>query len=229
MAAFGRARVPILQRRGWQSEIVGSTIRLMPSSMTREFLGWDQPLLPLAVEWLARKYGTHDEWSLGKVVVVVPGRRAGRRLLELLVLHAESQRLRLTPPLIETIGELPEQLYPLQRPLASDLVQQLTWAKVLHDSKPGLLAKIVPHPPGPEDAQAWWSLGTLLWNQHRELAADGSDFSDVVKLGRQMPDFTEGPRWEALQEVQQAALRMLDELQLWDVQTARLVAIRHRE
>ena len=220
----------------------------MPTSITREFLGWEQPLLPSAVEWLARKYTvvagasrpsaearrlSHDaaehELNLGEVIAVVPGRRAGRRLLELLVLWAENERLRLTPPQIVTLGELPERLYPLQRPLASELVQQLTWAKVLRESDRGLLEKIIPRHPGEDDVLAWWSLGTLLWNQHRELAADGRDFGDVAKLGRQLPDFAESARWDTLQKVQQASLRTLDELDLWDVQTARLVAIKRRE
>ena len=201
----------------------------MPTSITREFLGWEQPLLPSAVEWLARKYAAKDELNLGEAIVVVPGRRAGRRLLELLVLRAEKDGLRLTPPQIVTLGELPERLYLLQKPLASDLVQQLTWAKVLRESDRGLLEKIIPRPPGEDDVLAWWSLGTLLWNQHRELAADGRDFGDVAKLGRQLPDFAEAARWETLQKVQSAYLRTLDELKLWDVQTARLVAIKHRE
>jgi inactivated superfamily I helicase len=201
----------------------------MPTLITREFLGWEQPLLPAAVEWLARKYGSHDELNLGEVIAVVPGRRAGRRLLELLVLRAETDRLRLTPPQIETIGTLPERLFPLKRTLASDLIQQLVWAKVLRESDRGLLEKFIPRPPREEDVLAWWSLGTLLWNQHRELAADGRDFSDVAKLGRQLPEFTEAARWDVLQKVQQAYLRTLDELQLWDVQTARLVAIKRRE
>lgn len=207
----------------------GSTIRAMPTPIAREFLGWKQPLLPSAVEWLARKYADRGELNLGKVIIVVPGRRAGRRLLELLVLKAENDRLRLTPPLIETIGKLPERLYPLQWPLASDLVQQLTWAKVLRDSDRGLLGKIIPRPPGEEDMLAWWSLGTLLWDQHCELAADGRDFGDVAKLGRQLPDFAETARWDALHKVQTAYLRTLDGLELWDVQTARLEAIKRRE
>ena len=201
----------------------------MPTSITRDFLGWEQPLLPSAVEWLARKYAAKVELNLGEVIAVVPGRRAGRRLLELLVQQAENKQLRLTPPQIVTLGELPERLYPLQKPLASDLVQQLTWAKVLRESDRSFLEKIIPRPPGEDDVLAWWSLGTLLWNQHRELAADGRDFSDVAKLGRQLPDFAEAARWDTLQKVQKAYLRTLDELKLWDVQTARLVAIQHCE
>ncbi len=201
----------------------------MTNTITRVFLDWDQPLLVTAVEWLARRYGSAGELNLGGAVVVVPGRRAGRRLLELLVLRAESDSRRLTPPRIETLGALPETLYPLQRPLANDLVQQLTWAKVLREIGNNTLEKIVPRPPAPDDALAWWSLGTLLWQQHRELAADGRDFGDVVLFGREVNGFGEGARWEALLRVQQQYLRTLDGLDLWDVQTARLEAIKRRE
>lgn len=201
----------------------------MSTSITREFLGWDRPLLESTVAWLARKYSARGELDLSPVIVVVPGRRAGRRLLELLVQRAEADRVRLTPPVIETLGALPEQLYPLQRPLASDLVQQLTWAKALRESKRSVLAKIIPRPPADDDALAWWSLGTLLWNQHRELAADGHDFGDVVKLGRDESGGFEASRWQSLHQVQTTYLRKLDELGLWDAQTARLVAIKQRE
>ncbi len=201
----------------------------MTTSIAREFLGWERPLLESAVEWLARKYAGRGELDLSGVIVVSPGRRAGRRLLELMVLRAESDHQRLTPPRIETLGKLPEELYPLQRPLASDLVQQLTWAKVLRESKPDLLKKIVPRPPAADDALAWWAMGTLLWKQHGELAADGRDFGDVVKLGRDEQGSVEAIRWKALHQVQTAYLRMLDGLSLWDAQTARLVAIERRE
>ena len=42
----------------------------MTNSITRVFLGWDQPLLVTAVEWLARRYGSAGELNLGGAVVV---------------------------------------------------------------------------------------------------------------------------------------------------------------
>ena len=224
-----RDGLAIPKRSAGNRDIVTSQFAAMTTSIAREFLGWERPLLESAVEWLARKYAGHGELDLSRVVVVVPGRRAGRRLLELLVLRVESEHQRLTPPHVETLGSLPEQLYLLQRPLASDLVQQLTWAKVLRESKPDLLRKIVPRPPAVDDALAWWAMGTLLWKQHGELAADGRDFGDVVKLGRDEQESVEAIRWKALQQIQTAYLRALDGLGLWDAQTARLVAIERCE
>lgn len=197
--------------------------------MKRHFLNWDRPLLHSAVDWLATQWRSASEWNLKEVIVVLPVSRAGRRLLELLVLRAELDKVWLTPPRIITLGELPELLYPLQRPLANDLVQQLTWAKVLREIDPGVLGQISPHPPERNDSLAWWAFATLLWNQHRELAAEGLDFSHVVTRCRDMPGFTESARWEAMRQVQIAYLRELDTLDLWDAQTARLVALEKRE
>ena len=46
---------------------------------------------------------------------------------------------------------------------------------------------------------------------------------------RGFPGFREATRWQALAEVQQRYLRTLDGVGLWDLQTARLVAIRNGE
>ena len=201
----------------------------MTTLITRVFLGWDRPLLETAVSWLIARYGSANELDLSSVSIVVPGRRVGRRLLELLVLASESAKTRLVPPHIETLGALPETLYPLQKPLANDLVQQLTWAKVLREIDRSVLGRIVPQPPAKEDALAWWSLGSLMWQQHRELAADGCNFQRVLDCGRAMPGFGEAARWQALVKVQKTYHDSMDGLNLWDVQTARLVAIEKRE
>ncbi|MCX7421079.1 MAG: PD-(D/E)XK nuclease family protein [Planctomycetia bacterium] len=201
----------------------------MTTSITRVFLSWDRPLLETAVSWLIARYGSTSELDLSRVSIVVPGRRVGRRLLELLVLASESAKTRLVPPFIETLGALPETLYPLQKPLANDLVQQLTWAKVLREMDRSVLGRIVPQPPAKEDALAWWSLGSLMWQQHRELAADGCNFQSVLECGRAMTGFGEAARWQALVKAQNTYHESMDGLNLWDMQTSRLVAIEKRE
>src|SRR5690349_10663444 len=83
-------------------------------SPQRVFLDWRQPALVSAVQWLRHNFGpatpqtaknrnpgqrqfSFDEpvtspggaaWDLSQVIVVVPGKRAGRRLLELLCFEA---------------------------------------------------------------------------------------------------------------------------------------------
>jgi hypothetical protein len=202
---------------------------LAMTMIARIFLGWTRPLLVSAADWLVARYATGDELNLQSVEIIVPGKRASRRLLELLVAAAEKSHRRLTPPVIETVGEFPERHYPLQRPLANDLIQQLVWAQALRELSPSQQQLIVAFPPAEDDSLGWWSLGGLLWSQHRELAADGRDFAAVLELGRHVTGFDEIARWEAMQQVRTAALRTLDDLNLWDMQTARLVAIQQRE
>ncbi|HLU47279.1 MAG TPA: hypothetical protein VK116_04315, partial [Planctomycetota bacterium] len=83
--------------------------------MERVFLGWDRPGLEAAVEHIVERFGSPRDATrkldLSTVIVAVPGARAGRRLLELLVERAEQEGRDLIAPEIRTIGELPERLY----------------------------------------------------------------------------------------------------------------------
>ena len=54
-------------------------------SLERVFLGTDRPALAESADFLVSRFGVGDELDLSGVVVVVPGQRARRRLLELLV------------------------------------------------------------------------------------------------------------------------------------------------
>jgi hypothetical protein len=51
---------------------------------------------------LVRRFGVGRDLDLGGVTVVVPGQRAGRRLVELLASAAQRDGRLLTPPLIIT-------------------------------------------------------------------------------------------------------------------------------
>ncbi len=135
----------------------------------------------------------------------------------------------LTPPRIVTPSELPELLYPAKRQFADSLAQQLAWARVLRETEPARLATLVRQRPADDDLAAWLALGKTLAKVHRDLAADMLDCGDVLKHGRQVAGFDEGPRWQLLKDLQTRYLRLLDDLNLWDVQTARRFAIEHHE
>jgi hypothetical protein len=199
--------------------------------ITRQFLGWKQPVLRSAAEFLLAQQPKPGTADLRQVIVVIPGRRAGRRLLEILVQEAARQKLTLLPPEIITEGELPEKLYTPKLPFADQLTQDLVWARVLQAAPDEVRQKIVPRAPSAEDATRWLELGRLIRKQHTELAADGLDFSHVATRGAKLAGFdgVEQARWQALRTVQEAYLRQLDALELWDKQTARLYAIEHKE
>jgi ATP-dependent helicase/nuclease subunit B len=201
----------------------------MEDGMERVFLGWERPGLAAAVDVLVRRFGGPGTLDLGGVVIAVPGGRAGRRLLELILQRAEQDGRLLTPPKIITVGRLPEQLYRAKRPFADDLVQHLAWVAALQQMEPARLGNVVPSPPAKDDFAAWLSLAEMLGRLHRELAAEAQDFADVANCGSRLPGFREAPRWQTLAEVQQRYLRTLDGVGLWDLQTARLFAIRNGE
>ncbi|MDP6444760.1 MAG: PD-(D/E)XK nuclease family protein [Pirellulaceae bacterium] len=197
--------------------------------VTRKFLDWTRPALDVAVDNLLERYVQGGRADLERVVVAFPGSRAGRRFLELLVERCERREIVLLPPRIITLGQLPELLYESKLPFASDLVQQLAWVHALRAEGRRKLARMIPALPDEDDVPRWIGLGKLFWRQHRELAAEAKDFSHVVDIGWRRGEMRERNRWRLLRKVQENYLRILDRLELWDVQTARLFAIEHRE
>lgn len=197
--------------------------------IVRELLDWSEPALPQAVGWLAKQFARLGSFDLGNVVVVVPGAEAGRRLLELLVAKSQDRGLLLSPPQIVTPGHLPELLYEPQKPWAGELVQRLAWAKVLGETDASRLRPLLHRPPEPDDLIGWLALGRMLDQLHVELAADGLDCGDILEHGRELESFNESERWQLLAELESHYLETLDSLDVWDIQTARLVAIERKE
>jgi ATP-dependent exoDNAse (exonuclease V) beta subunit/pimeloyl-ACP methyl ester carboxylesterase len=104
---------------------------------------------------------------------------------------------------------------------------RLAWTSALKQLPLDELRRIVPFPPPAQASQQWLELGKTLAHLHRELAADCMDFAKVAAaLGRNHP---EAVRWQALSRIQRLYLDQLHQLQLWDIQTARLRAIQDGE
>lgn len=202
------------------------------SAIERVFLEWSQPALPSAARWLLERAPAQGD--LSGFVVVIPGSRAGRRLLEILVQQCAAANIGLSPPKIVTIGALPELLYPPQRPFADELTQRLAWVEALRKVARDRQARdeiqhFIPALPSQRDTTRLLELADVLRGQHTELAADGLDFADVARHTAELGNESEAQRWQALQKIQRAYLDTLDRLQLWDKQTARLEAIKRRE
>ena len=194
-------------------------------AIPRTFLDWSNPALPQAADWLIRQGRMMSHVDLSDTIVVVPGKRAGRRLLELLIERTRDHGGRFSRPTVTTVGALPELLYEPKFPFASELVQRLAWTHALRQTDCRELSRVIPQLPDDSDDARWLELGELLSKQHRELAADGLNFADVAEKGVKR----EAVRWSVLRKVQETYLRLLDDLGLWDLQTARLFAIEHQE
>jgi len=183
-----------------------------PASFHPLFLGWDRPALHGAAERLLAwdgPGGRAGELDLSQHLVVVPGSRAGRRLQELLLEGSEARGLALRPPQVVTAGVLPERLYLPERPPPPGLAARMAWARALQELPDHRLRLLTSRPPAAGDLPGWLALARLVEELHRELAAEGLTFQDVAQVFARASLFDDGPRWDALQEVQGQALRLL--------------------
>lgn len=190
-------------------------------AIERVFLGWDEPLLPRVADWIAAQSPSGDfaDW-----VVVLSGRRAGRRLLEILLEHDRLPRDCLVPPRIATASTLVDFLHRPAGTAASSLVRRQAWVEALRSLKAETRQRFLPQPPADDHLAGWIALGRLLEELHVELAGQGHGFDDVAA---RVPAeaAVEAARWRALAELQKAylgRLRQLDRVDPhWEVRTAR--------
>lgn len=184
----------------------------------RYFLGWDRPALHLIVDFLWKEFSRAATWDMSAVLLVLPGARAGRRLLELLAWKAgqaqsEGQFVTLLPPRIVTAGSLPERLYsPALRP-ATELESLLARVHVLRTAPPETVKGIFALPPDDTDFMGWLNLAAELDALDRELAAEELTYTAVAQhcAGKTLQDSVR--RWNTLDDLQQryaAALSAVD-------------------
>lgn len=192
----------------------------------RVFLGGRRPWLDAAAELLVARSSSAHYVDLRHLVVVLPGGRAMRRLLEHLQRHAEARSLALIPPAITTVGNLPELLFERERPSAGGPVRDLAWLRALESAPADDLALIAPRPPDRDDTLAWSDLAATLAGLHAELTGEGLAFADVATRCADLPAFREAPRWEALARLQRRYLDDLAALDLDDPDEARHAALR---
>src|SRR5690606_11073236 len=128
--------------------------------ITRTFLDWSRPALLQVADWHARKYDDGEIADLSEVQVVLPCRKASRRLLELLVERTDSL---LSPPQIITEGQFPELVYEPQRPFAGHLVQQLAWGEAVRRLPRPTAERVIRDLPHDGDVDGCVALGELLW------------------------------------------------------------------
>ncbi|MEX2216133.1 MAG: PD-(D/E)XK nuclease family protein [Phycisphaeraceae bacterium] len=186
-----------------------------------EFLGWSGPALPLAAMWLRDRYAKGRVCDLGKVIIVVPGARAGRRMLELL---AESEGV-LVPPTIITTGSLPERLYESPMRVAGELEVSLAWMHALRSAERAVLERIIPQPPEDGDLQGWLALARELTSLHDQLAGEAVTHEQVIEACEKNDSFNDAQRWQALGELHEGFTATLAARKMSDQNGARSEAI----
>ena len=114
------------------------------------FFGWSTPWLPRLANYLLHEWNEGASCSredLSRSVVVLPGGRAGRRLLELLALQAEKEKISFIPPRILTLREAVRVLFiPPKKllPEAHEWTCRLAWSEAFKGLPRSLFEKIQP-------------------------------------------------------------------------------------
>lgn len=157
----------------------------------RVFLGWDRPLLAAAADHLVERFGD----DLHDVVLALPGRRAGRRLEELLAARGVRR-----PAEVTTAGFLTDRLLTLDAARADRTERTLAWAHVLRQASD--LSALISLRPADDDFAGWLALAAELRGLHAELALEGLEFQDVARELQHSRLVTEVLRWEQLARLQ---------------------------
>lgn len=200
----------------------------------RHFLGWDGPVLPRAARWLRERFAPPGTpgipgsvggaapagaggLDLSDVTIVVPTRRAGRRLLELLVEEVGDGALPGAPAIV-TPGNLPERLYRCED-VADELACVLARVKVLRELSGDIVRQLTGDPPPPEDLKGWWALAVELSELSDQLAAEGLTPGDVAG------ESADPARWMLIAAIEEACAACLAAEGLVDCATARRRAL----
>lgn len=203
-----------------QSEAVLATLH------NRVFLNLNQPPLHSAVDWFFQNFTNPAEQGrvcdLANTIIVLPTSRGALRLRQLLTAKAKSDQIQLELGDLVTVGELPEHLYTAQKPLASNLVQQLAWCRALSEMDDQDFTLLTTQP-ATERPQDWQPFASLISSLHARLSADIWSFSSVARNLQREKGFLrqELVRWEVLARLQQRYYRILNDAGLWDRHAAR--------
>lgn len=173
------------------------------------FLGWDQPWLPRLAEFLLKKNP-----DLSESAIILPGRRAGRRLLELLALEAQKNSQLLLPPTIMTLEEAVSTLLkiPTELPVASKNISCLAWRQAALELTSQEIEDIQSSPEEIISAARRDGVAALAERLASELGKAGFSIQEV--LYQHPPFFPESadreePRWKALARLQKCYQKIL--------------------
>lgn len=196
-------------------------MKLFSTSCETIYAGWDQPLLPRAVEILGQRYASGDRLNLAGLLCVLPAAHAAAKLAAMLRQYARSRSLKYGYPTIITAGQLPEHLYEPTAMLAGEFERTLAWAGVLREMNAADLQPLIPTVPPPEPLSPWLDLAGMLRGLHEELAASNISFADVVDVAE---TDSEKRRWRLLDRIFGRYRKTLARADLADVHVQRRLA-----
>jgi len=187
----------------------------------RIFLNWETPCLEAAATEIMARYNEDDTSviDMSNTLIVLPGSRAGRRLLEILTILAKDRVL--IPPRFTTAGSLLEIFFepPLKNNIilkpATKIAKLLAWTKALNNYTE--LKKLIPTPP--ENITAWLDIAESYNKIYEELSSAGLSFQDVIEKLESSGDYNDDERWQHLAKVTSAYQEILSNSEKIDKST----------
>lgn len=190
----------------------------------RVFLGWQRPLIDLAAEYIVAQRKNGSEIDLSRDTLVVPGQRAGRRLLELLTFRAQDAKAILVPPRIITLGDLPEEFIENRKEIPP-LASRLLWSESLGALPQESLETIVKLDLNKESYLATYQLASEIERLYSECCAHLLSFSEIAKVLLEDGNDLEAQRWNIFNEIYQIYLSKIESRALVDKHQARIMAL----
>ena len=188
--------------------------RSLLSTMNREihFLGWERPVVDLAVDYLTADHTT-GALDLAQTLIVVPTAHSGRRLREKLALYANRKGTVVFPGLIVTPSYLVSVNQTNQRVITNGQSTAL-WTHLLLSIEFKEFSALFPASPTTPNFD--WAFGVARQlTQLRDTLADyGYQFADVVRVAG--AEFEEKERWKDLLKLEKEYLRKLKTFSLVD-------------
>ena len=185
----------------------------MSTSLQTLFFDWKSPWLSHLATYLFYTWNqgtSSSQEDLSSTVVVLPGRRAGRRLLELMALEAEKEQWNFTPPTIVTLREAVTVLIkPSEEtlPEGSAVAQRLAWHEAFRQLPKHHLENIHPFSKSAVLPSRGEELLGIIESLAKEMGSKGLDFHTVaIRVGEIFPESAEReePRWKGLAYLQKS-------------------------
>lgn len=199
-------------------------------SITRIFLDWSSPCLEGVAKFLISRFpAAHGLIDMQQAVLVLPGKRAKRQLLEILVKISEHNGAFLLPPEHITVGALPELMYQPSRPIADEPTRILAWLSALESTPKSSLRQFLPDGGPTNKPTALLALSREFEECWQNLLGSGFFPEQALEVLKSRAQFSDEERWQTFGELGAYYLSLLEANGRSDAGAERLLALNDKK
>ncbi|MGI4790986.1 MAG: PD-(D/E)XK nuclease family protein [Janthinobacterium lividum] len=196
--------------------------------MERIFIGRQQPMLPGAARILRERYADSSIWDMSRVIVVLPGGQAARRLRRLLYDEAVSANLTLkAEPNVVTPAALLELLHTPAQTIAGRMQSFFGWIVAVGRLSAEDQAVLAPKAARSENALLRAGVAHEAQRARDASTTEGLTLQTIADQCAALPEVCDDRRWSALARLESLYLETLTEAGLSDRDQSRMAALKH--